>query len=370
MPCNNILTNDISTACDSVKGIYSEVWIIPYAEANVLFDGDKVVFLSSAIQNEFRKISAHKFALNVGADIEASEVTKNQYLHFFGAMINDPLGLIDDVDGIILIAREMGTDKLYCFGAKNGLYKSSQTSRSNDNRGMKAVEFMSRAEIGETLSRYEFAPLIPFETLLQLETIGGLSVGNGTQKIYLKVDSDKTAYVVLPDSSVLTTTSGVIDTTWSGDAGAIRLIVPKNTIEVSIGLNGVAGKYRGIMKINFPITKSLCDYASIDGYIAKNNTGSYNVAWNNNIVLIDAPKARIASAHSCPNLPISNLYKIIDDMYQLHLDGIDLTGGMLNLGGTTKAIDLNSVSLRHVESYGGIVNRLDSSGVTIIINVL
>ena len=60
MPCNNILTNDISTACDSVKGIYSEVWIIPYAEANVLFDGDKVVFLSSAIQNEFRKISAHK----------------------------------------------------------------------------------------------------------------------------------------------------------------------------------------------------------------------------------------------------------------------------------------------------------------------
>ena len=62
--------------------------------------------------------------------------------------------------------------------------------------------------------------------------IRGLSVLSGQsspQKIYLEVDSDKTCYVVLPNGTLLTSTSGVIDYDYSGVAGAVKLIVPKDS---------------------------------------------------------------------------------------------------------------------------------------------
>ena len=200
-----------------------------------------------------------------------------------------------------------------------------------------------------------------------------LSIGSGEvtpQKVYLKIDSDKQGYIEYPDGTYQATVAGVIDTTWNHSAGDIRLIVPKNTTEVSISAGGVAGAYRGVMKINSSITRSICGYAKIDSYIAKNNTRWYNVAWNSNITFVDAPKARIAIVHSCPNLPTSNLYKIIDDMYQLYLDGVNLTDGMLNLGGTTKAINTNTSSVIHSMAYGSILAALDTAGVTITINAI
>ena len=200
-----------------------------------------------------------------------------------------------------------------------------------------------------------------------------LSIGSGEvtpQKIYLKVDSDKQGYIEYPDGTYQATVAGVISTTWNHSAGAIRLIVPKNTTEVSISAGGVAGAYRGVMKINSPITISFCNNAKINSYIARNNTDLYNVAWNSNITFVDAPKARIAMVHSCPNIPTSNLYKIIDDMYQLYLDGVNLTGGRLSLGGTTKAIDIDSMSTTHSLEYTSIIGTLDTAGVTITINAI
>jgi len=62
--------------------------------------------------------------------------------------------------------------------------------------------------------------------------IRGLSIGDGTgtpQKIYLEVDSDKICYVTLPNGTLLTSTSGVINYDWEGIAGAVRLILPKDS---------------------------------------------------------------------------------------------------------------------------------------------
>ena len=200
-----------------------------------------------------------------------------------------------------------------------------------------------------------------------------LSIGSGEvtpQKVYLKIDSDKQGYIEYPDGTYQATVAGVIDTTWNHSAGAIRLIVPKNTTEVSISAGGVAGAYRGVMKINSPITKSLCHDAKIDGYIARNNTSTYNVSFNSNITFVDAPKATSVVANSCPNLPTSNLYKIIEDMYQLYLDGGDLTGGVLNLGGTTKAIDMTLRSPFEDFDYSDVIGQLDVVGVTVTVNAI
>ena len=200
-----------------------------------------------------------------------------------------------------------------------------------------------------------------------------LSIGSGEvtpQKVYLEIDSDKQGYIEYPDGNYQATVAGVINTTWNHSAGAIRLIVPKNTTEVSISAGGVAGAYRGVMKINSPITLSYCHSAKINGYIARNNTGLYNISFNSNITFVDAPKARIVEVYSCPNIPTSNLYKIIDDMYQLYLDGVDLTGGELNLGGRTQAINTNTSSVIHSMAYGSILSALDRAGVTTTINAI
>ena len=74
-----------------------------------------------------------------------------------------------------------------------------------------------------------------YSLITDYEYITGLSLASGTvtpQLVYLEVDSDKTCYVILPDGSTLTSTDGKINTTWTGAAGAVTLIVPNNTEEL------------------------------------------------------------------------------------------------------------------------------------------
>ena len=202
-----------------------------------------------------------------------------------------------------------------------------------------------------------------------------LSIGSGEvtpQKVCLKVDSDKQGYIEYPDGTYQATVAGLIDTTWNHSAGAIRLIVPKNTSELSTTIEFFYhSMFKGDFKSAIGYSLSTCSSTEYNSYVNKNCAGRVNVRSNPSLTHLDVPKATRIIASDCPNLPTSNLYKIIDDMYQLYLDGVDLTGGVLNLGGITKAIDLNRVSLRHSEInsyYTGMISDLDTAGVTITIN--
>ena len=57
-------------------------------------------------------------------------------------------------------------------------------------------------------------------------------------------------------------------------------------------------------------------------------------------------------------------------MYQLYLDGGDLTGGVLNLGGTTKAIDMTLRSPFEDFDYSDVIGQLDVVGVTVTVNAI
>ena len=204
-----------------------------------------------------------------------------------------------------------------------------------------------------------------------------LSIGSGEvtpQKIYLKVDSDKQGYIEYPDGTYQATVAGVIDTTWNHSAGAIRLIVPKNTNEITTTkIAHYPTRFRGDFISNIATTMAEMSYSEISSYINDNAVSGVRLNNNSMLSFVSAKKSKSINVNSCPNLPISNLYKIIDDMYQLYLDGVDLTGGELNLGGTTKAIDLNVESLRHSEInsyYTGMISDLDTAGVTITINAI
>ena len=199
-----------------------------------------------------------------------------------------------------------------------------------------------------------------------------LSIGSGEvtpQKVYLKIDSDKQGYIEYPDGTYQATVAGVIDTTWNHSAGAIRLIVPKTNALFDTHKNNeyVAG-FRGDLVVNSAtiIDIEYCRYAT-----ARFPNATNVVAANTTFIRdIFCPKAKFINLRSCPNIPTSNLYKIIDDMYRLYLDGVNLTDGMLNLGGTTKAINTNTSSVIHSMTYGSILSALDRAGVTTTINRL
>ena len=199
-----------------------------------------------------------------------------------------------------------------------------------------------------------------------------LSIGSGEvtpQRIYLKIDSDKQGYIEYPDGTYQATVAGVIDTTWNHSAGAIRLIVPKTSALFDTHKNNeyVAG-FRGDLVVNSAtiIDIEYCRYAT-----ARFPNATNVVAANTTFIRdIFCPKAKFINLRSCPNLPTSNLYRIIEDMYQLYLDGVNLTGGVLNLGGTTKAIDMTLRSPFEDFDYSDVIGQLDVVGVTVTVNAI
>jgi len=133
--------------------------------------------------------------------------------------------------------------------------------------------------------------------------IRGLSIGDGTgtpQKIYLEVDSDKTCYVVLPNGTLLTSTSGVINYDWEGVAGNVKLIVPKDTTDFRVinGLDTLISDFGGNATIqgNYAVLRfQRTDIVSLEA----NNT--VNVSINNNAVIttFSANNAIDVNASAC-----------------------------------------------------------------------
>jgi hypothetical protein len=99
-----------------------------------------------------------------------------------------------------------------------------------------------------------------------MDTIsGGVMPSGGSVK--LTVDSDKTGYVILPNGVLLTTVSGVINTTYAGLEGNILYLVSKNTNTASIANSGVQGGvvYNGLNILD-------CDGNTALTSIVANNT--------------------------------------------------------------------------------------------------
>ena len=112
-----------------------------------------------------------------------------------------------------------------------------------------------------------------------IETITGLSIGDGRtapQKVYLAVDSDKVCYVILPSGEVLTSTAGVINYDWTGNAGRVKLIVPKNTSTIGLTSSDFnikskfVGKFETIICDNPNLSIDIRANSLITSVVAKN----------------------------------------------------------------------------------------------------
>ena len=200
-----------------------------------------------------------------------------------------------------------------------------------------------------------------------------LSIGSGEvtpQRIYLEIDSDKQGYIEYPDGTYQATIAGVINTTWKHSAGAIRLIVPKNSFNVGLSASGVSSRFTGVFKgsserINVYIYNSFISGIEI---MARNAQVFNNI----NLLNLKAPISRVVSCQNCPKLPISNLQSIIDDVYSLWLGGVAGSSIIVNMGGTTVAwtsADLAKAG-RNGAMYAKMINDMTGNGATITYNTI
>jgi len=126
-----------------------------------------------------------------------------------------------------------------------------------------------------------------------MEVLSTLSIGDGSvtpQKIYLEVDSNKICYVVQPSGAVLTSTAGVIDTTWGGSAGKVVLVIPKTTTIVTTDKTGsYSSDFTGDFSCNLNAIY-LSSGSSFSSYTTPNATIQVNFGASSSLTDFYAPK--------------------------------------------------------------------------------
>lgn len=119
------------------------------------------------------------------------------------------------------------------------------------------------------------------------------------RKVYLKVDTDKTAYIKLPNGTLLTTTSGVIDTTYEGYAGVIRLTIPKTTVLLQLTDNVGGSYFSGSFVTSIALSSLIiagCQFTSVS---AVNLLSTLSIAVQEDLTSFYAPKAININAFGC-----------------------------------------------------------------------
>jgi len=165
MSCNTFLTADISSCTkDPVKGLKSKAWIFNRSDI-ASWTGTNNLFtaLTRVAGKRSFTVQGFKDFMNVGSDAAIGEDKRNKYVHFASMVLAlatpAEKANIDNADDLVIIVQRNGLETEGAFeiyGRKNGLWKTSQTERANDNVGRTTVEFASRADMEEVYSKDYF----------------------------------------------------------------------------------------------------------------------------------------------------------------------------------------------------------------------
>ena len=233
MSCN-LLTKDIINDCANlpVKGVSPIAYILPYSGTNVFFgvdlEGAKVVkLLSNPLQAAFSMVSASNFAFNAGSEAVSNDALDTRYKHSFSFVLSQTGNAdLDKMDGIIVVSKS-NAGKWLVYGAENGLWKKTQSRKTNDNLGLVTAEYESKEGGEESLSEFFFTPEISSPATLVDYLYFEKSVG--IQEVYgFEFDADKSAFVKDTYDTYESSVNGSISFTTAG-TGIIIAIVPKNS---------------------------------------------------------------------------------------------------------------------------------------------
>ena len=250
MDCDKLVQNINPCATTSPFRRWDEVgYIVPYADiTNIVFNGMTVNFDTIGTAFSVRDRRLNPFA-GSGSEFVRGDMGSVSWTERvnFPALANSVenatiANAIANGGRVVVILKQVdyesdGKGKYQVFGIDGGLRIDTEPFDPYADAAWNITliaEKMSRPAV-YLWDTDEATTDAKYSLIADYEYITGLSLASGTvtpQLVYLEVDSDKTCYVILPDGTTLTSTAGIINTTWTGAAGAVTLIVPNNTEEL------------------------------------------------------------------------------------------------------------------------------------------
>ena len=270
---------------------------------------------------------------------------------------SDATDALDDVDDIVVFVQPNGGTSWKVYGAKNGLWKTSQSFMTNDNMGTTAFEFGSREGLEEVFESYNTS--IDISALVDMDSFDLIysgTIANGGD-VKLTIDSSKTGYIKLPNGSVLVTTAGVINTTYTGVGGAVTYYVAKANTDNSLLMSDIAGEIMytgagGIILTSCYNATSLIANSAIS--VAINDT-TISTLQANKAISIDAEAASLTAKSIGDILYYANLESREDVVYSfnsgLNANHTAIAAYML----ATYGLDLDDVLENLTSGLGGTI---------------
>lgn len=361
MPCNQKIFQAIENDCTPTKGVAPIAkWAFRSDIAFTFVDNTITAIATPTLPLGLFK--SFKFGLNAGHEIKVFENYPDRFTHKFMGVSSEATDALDAVDDIVVFVQPNAGTTWKVYGAKNGLWKTSQSFMTNDNMGTVAFEFGSREGLEEVFECYNTS--IDISALVDMDSFdliyGGSSSSSSTIK--LTVDSDKTGYIKLPNGTILITTAGAIDTTYSGVSGYVTRYVPKNnTGFISMVGSTTIGEvtYTGNKRIEFSVIAGITGFTSntVDRVVGIGCTHLVNAV---------CPKSNYINLSSCALTAKS----IGDILYSAYID--NRQNVYFNFSGGDNALqsDVDAYLLsKYGVSYATIYALLDVTG-TILIDTI
>lgn len=167
MTCTSKIFKNIISDCSTTPtgGMESVVYLVNRVDLiNPVYSGNTLITDFSLVSGTtaYKLVSTKKSA-NFGSDRVTTETMPDQFKHFFSfqnfefdALAIDNLDTMNDLVAIVERKDKKGDTPFTILGIGSGLYVSSDTSRTNDNNGVRVLEMTSMDGQLETNSEIKF----------------------------------------------------------------------------------------------------------------------------------------------------------------------------------------------------------------------
>lgn len=323
MPCNQKILQAIENDCTPVKGVAPIAKWAFRSDIAFTFVDNTITAIATPIL-PLGLFKSFKFGLNAGHEVKVFENYPDRFTHKFMGVSSEATDALDAVDDIVVFVQPKGGTSWKVYGAKNGLWKTSQSFMTNDNMGTVAFEFGSREGLEEIYECYNTS--IDISALVDMDSfdlIYGASAVSGAA-INVDVPTDKKAYVKFPNGSALLSTSGSISSTNTSYSGKIYFYIEKSSPTASVYETVLTGE----LNTNNPYSNFYCSgIAGLTGISLKNCFG-ISAASCPLLTNVIAEKVITLDAHNCALTAQS----IGDILYLAYIDNredvvFDFSGG-------------------------------------------
>ncbi len=323
MDCIKLNNNINECATTNPFRRWDEVgYILPYEDVtNVVFDGMTVKFdtIGTAFSVRDRRLNPFSGSGSEFVQGDMGSVSWTERVNFpalANSVDNSTIAnAIANGGRVVVILKQVdyesdGKGKYQVFGIDGGLRIDTMPFDPYADAAWNVTliaEKMSRPAV-YLWDTNEATTDAKWSLITQYEYITGLSLSNGSvtpQVVYLQVDSDKECKVILPDSTTLTSTGGVINDIWRGGAGAVTLLVDKTSQKVYFGdyedSAAIISDYIGDLYTTFNGVIQVTGCTSLKSISAPSAT-YLNCSRCTSLTSLSAPNATDFSCFNCTSL--------------------------------------------------------------------